>query len=298
MIKPPYLQKGDTIGITATARKISLEELQTAISIFENWGLKVELAPNLFKIANQFAGTDAERAADFQYLVDKPEIKAIICARGGYGTVRMVDLINWDKFSQNPKWLIGYSDVTVLHNHINKNLNIATLHATMCLGMDTENPDKVEAQNSIQKVLFGELPHHELPEYNLNKQGNAKGIFVGGNLSVLYSILGSNSFPDTEGKILFIEDLDEYLYHIDRMMRGLKRAEKLQNIAALVIGGMSDMNDNTVPFGKTAEEIIFDIVKEYHYPVYFNFPAGHIDRNLALPMGINATIENNTLKFF
>lgn len=298
MIKPPYLQKGDTIGITATARKISLEELQTAISIFENWGLKVELAPNLFKIDNQFAGTDAERAADFQYLADKPEIKAIICARGGYGTVRMVDLINWDKFSQNPKWLIGYSDVTVLHNHINKNLNIATLHATMCLGMDTENPDKVEAQNSIQKALFSELPRYELPEHNLNKQGDAKGIFVGGNLSVLYSILGSNSFPDTEGKILFIEDLDEYLYHIDRMMRGLKRAEKLQNIAALVVGGMSDMNDNTVPFGKTAEEIIFDVVKEYHYPVYFNFPAGHIDRNLALPMGINATIENNTLKFF
>lgn len=298
MKTPTFLKQGDTIGITATARKISIEELQMAITLFKGWGLKVELAPNLFNINNQFAGTDAERAVDFQYLADKPEIKAIICARGGYGTVRMTDLINWDTFTKNPKWLVGYSDVTVLHNHINKNLNIATLHATMCLGMDTENPDKVEAQNSIHKVLFGELPHYELPKHNLNKQGNAKGVFVGGNLSVLYSILSSNSFPNTDGKILFIEDLDEYLYHIDRMLQGLNRAGKLHNLAALVIGGMSDMRDNTVPFGKTAEEIIYDVVKDYNYPVYFNFPAGHIDRNLALPMGIEASLDNNVLKFY
>lgn len=297
MIKPPFLQQGDTIGITATARKISIEELQTAITLFESWGLKVELAPNLFSNDNQFAGTDTERVADFQYLADKSEIKAIICARGGYGTVRIMDLINWNKFSKNPKWLVGYSDVTVLHNHINENLNIATLHATMPLGMDTENLDKIEAQNSIQKILFGEFPQYELPKHNLNKQGEAKGIFVGGNLSVLYSILGSVSFPNTDGKILFIEDLDEYLYHIDRMLQGLKRAGVLNNLAALVIGGMSDMRDNTVPFGKTAEEIIYNVVKDYNYPVYFNFPAGHIDKNLALPMGIEASLDNNVLKF-
>lgn len=297
MKTPPFLKQGDTIGITATARKISIDELRTAITLFEGWGLTVELAPNLFKVDNQFAGTDAERTSDFQYLADKPEIKAIICARGGYGTVRIVDLIDWDAFSKNPKWLVGYSDVTVLHNHINKNLNISTLHATMPLGMDTENDEKVEAQNSIQKALFGELPHYELPKHSLNKQGEAKGIFVGGNLSVLYSILGSSSFPETEGKILFIEDLDEYLYHIDRMMQGLKRAGTLKNLAALVVGGMSDMRDNTVAFGKTAEEIIYDVVKEYNYPIYFNFPAGHIDRNLALPMGVEASIKGNVLKF-
>ncbi len=294
---PPFLNAGDTIGIVAPARKINLDELHTAITLFESWGLKIELSPNLFKIENQFAGTDVERAADFQYLINNPEIKAIICARGGYGTVRMVDLINWDTFKQQPKWVIGYSDVTVLHNHINKNINTATLHATMPLGMDTENIEKIAAQNSIKNILFGKLPHYHLPQHHLNKQGNASGIFVGGNLSVLYSILGSSSFPDAEGKILFIEDLDEYLYHIDRMLQGLKRAGKLQHLAALVVGSMTAMRDNTVPFGKTAEKIIYDIVKPYNYPVYFNFPAGHIDKNLALPMGVSASIKNNILRF-
>lgn len=297
MILPPYLKQGDTIGITATARKISKEELANAIVIFESWGLRVQLAPNLFATDNQFAGTNEQRAADFQHLIDNPNIKAVICARGGYGSVRMVDLINWENFKQHPKWVIGFSDVTVLHNHINRNLNIATLHAPMCLGMDAQNPEKAEAQNSIQKVLFGELPTYTLGEHKLNKTGNATGKFVGGNLSVVYSIIGSESFPETNGNILFLEDLDEYLYHIDRMLMGLKRAGKLENLSALVVGGMTDMRDNAVPFGKTAEEIIYEAVKDYNYPVYFNFSAGHIDRNRALPMGMQATIENGILKF-
>ncbi len=297
MIIPSHLKQGDTIGITATARKISKEELVNAISIFESWGLKVELAPNLFKVDNQFAGTDKERAADFNYLVKQPHVKAIICARGGYGSARMVDLIDWKAFGQTSKWLIGFSDVTVLHNHINKNLNITTLHGAMCLGMDANHPEKTEAQESIRKTLFGELPSYTLPNYKLNRPGNIKGRFIGGNLSVLYSILGSSSFPETNGAILFLEDLDEYLYHIDRMMIGLKRAGKLENLKALIVGGMTAMNDNTVPFGKTAEEIIYEAVKGYNYPVYFSFSAGHIDKNLALPMGMQVTIENNMLKF-
>ncbi len=294
---PPSLKKGDTIGIAATARKISREELQTALQLFESVGLQVVLAPNLFAINHQFAGTDQQKADDFNALLANPQIKAIVCARGGYGTVRMVDLVHWDLLKQQPKWIIGYSDITVLHSHIHNHLGIATLHATMPLGMDAANPQKAEAQNSLCAAIMGALPQFDMPTHPLNKTGDAKGIITGGNLSVLYSLLGSASFPDTEGKILFLEDLDEYLYHIDRMMMGLKRAGKLKNLAALVVGGMSDMRDNAVPFGKTAEEIIADVVAEYNYPVYFNFPAGHIDRNLALPLGITATLENNRLSF-
>lgn len=297
MILPPSLKKGDTIGITASARKISQEELQTAIQLFENTGLRVVLASNLFAINNQFAGTDQQKADDFNAMLANPEIKAIVCARGGYGTVRMVDLVNWELLKKQPKWVVGYSDVTVLHSHIHNHTEVVSLHATMPLGMDTSNTDKVEAQNSLCEAIMGTLPQFDMPAHQLNRTGNAKGIITGGNLSVLYSVLGSVSFPETEGKILFLEDLDEYLYHIDRMMMGLKRAGKLKNLAALVVGGMSDMRDNAVPFGKTAEEIIADVVAEYNYPVYFGFPAGHIDRNLALPLGIPATLENNRLIF-
>jgi muramoyltetrapeptide carboxypeptidase len=295
MIMPPALKKGDTIGITATARKISREELQTAIQLFEGVGLQVELAPNLFAINNQFAGTHQQKADDFNAMLANPQIKAIVCARGGYGTVHMVDLVNWDLLKQQPKWIVGYSDITVLHSHIQRSLGIATLHATMPLGMDTANTEKAEAQNSLCAAIMGTLPSFALPAHPLNRVGDAKGIISGGNLSVLYSILGSVSFPETDGKILFLEDLDEYLYHIDRMMMGLKRAGKLQNLAALIVGGMSDMRDNAVPFGKTAEEIIADVVAEYNYPVYFNFPAGHIDRNLALPLGLLGKMENGEL---
>ena len=296
MILPPALKKGDKIGITATARKISHEELQIAIQLFEGVGLQVVLAPNLFAINHQFAGTDQQKADDFNAMLANPEIKAIVCARGGYGTVRMVDLVNWELLKKQPKWVVGYSDVTVLHSHIHNHTKVVSLHATMPLGMDVANPEKVEAQNSLCEAIMGSLPHFDMSAHPLNKTGDARGIITGGNLSVLYSLLGSVSFPETEGKILFLEDLDEYLYHIDRMMMGLKRAGKLKNLAALVIGGMSDMRDNTVPFGKTAEEIIADVVAEYNYPVYFGFPAGHIDRNLALPLGVEGEIKNGVLR--
>jgi muramoyltetrapeptide carboxypeptidase len=286
LIQPRYLKRGDTIGIIATARKISTEEINPAIAIIKSWGLEVELGNNLFNADNQFSGTDQERANDWQILLNDTSIKAIISARGGYGTVRIVDQIDFTTFIKNPKWIIGYSDITVLHSHIH-NLGIETLHATMPINFSKNT----EALESLRKALFGEVIKYEIETNALNRKGIAEGELIGGNLSILYSLSGSISDIDTKGKILFIEDLDEYLYHIDRMMINLKRAGKLSNLAGLVVGGMSDMKDNTVPFGKTAEEIILDAVKEYNYPVCFNFPAGHIDRNLALLFGKKVKLE-------
>lgn len=295
MIKPSYLKPGDKVGIAATARKISLPEIQYAVNTLTEWGFEVVLPEGLYSKNHQFAGTDVERAAVLQSLLDNPEIKAVLCARGGYGTVRIVDLLDWELFTKHPKWIVGYSDITVLHGHINQTLGIASLHATMAFNITAEE-ERQAAIASLKDALTGNEVVHLLPAHPLNREGNASGVVVGGNLSVLYSMMGSVSFPDTDGKILFLEDLDEYLYHIDRMMMGLKRAGKLTNLAALVVGGMTDMRDNAVPFGKTAEQIIYDAVKEYNYPLYFGLQAGHIANNLALPMGVAATIAGNALR--
>ncbi|WP_042491680.1 S66 peptidase family protein [Aequorivita sublithincola] len=282
MITPTSLQKGDTVAIVSTARKISKEELQPAIHLLESWGLKAVLGKTIGAEENQFAGNDDLRAADFQQMMDDPKIKAIWCARGGYGTVRIVDKLNFSAFKKHPKWIIGYSDVTVLHSHIH-NFGIETLHAQMCL--EIENKTK-EARESIRKVLFGEDYKIEFQQKKLQtSQGIISGELIGGNLSVLYSLIGSASAMKSDGKILFIEDLDEMLYHVDRMMMNLKRSGYLKNLKALIIGGMTQMKDNKVYFGKTAEETIMDLVKEYNYPVIFNFPAGHIVDNRALIMG-------------
>ena len=292
---PPLLKPGDTVGIAATARKITPYELAHAVETFQSWGLKTVFPANVFKAHNQFSATDEERAADFEELLDNPEVKAIFCARGGYGSVRIVDLVNWDKITHPAKWIIGYSDVTVLQCHIYHNYSIASLHGPMAFNITGEETRR-QATESIRQALMEGRLEYSLPEHLLNRAGDARGVLVGGNLSVLFSILDSPSFPDMAGKILFLEDLDEYLYHIDRMMMGLKRAGKLSDLAGLVIGGMTDMKDNTVPFGKAAEEIISDIVKEYNYPVYFNFPAGHIHDNRAIVMGVETVIENNRLE--
>lgn len=280
LIQPLYLKKGDKIGIVACARKISREEIQPAVDILKSWGLEVVLGNNLFNADNQFSGTDNERAEDLQQMLDDSTIKAIISARGGYGTIRIIDLLDFSKFKQNPKWIIGYSDITVLHSHIH-NLGFETIHATMPINFMVNK----EATESLRKALFGEKIEYNFESHPLNRNGKAEGQLIGGNLSLLYALSGSISDIDTKGKILFIEDLDEYLYHIDRMMINLKRSGKLKNLAGLIVGGMTDIKDNTVPFGKTAEEIILDAVKEYDYPVCFNFPAGHIDKNMALIFG-------------
>lgn len=275
-MNPPYLQPGDTVGIVATARKISQTEIQPAIQMLESWGLKVKLGTYLFNEDNQYAGTTDSRAKDLQTMLDDDNVQAILCARGGYGTVKIIDLIDFSKFRNNPKWIIGYSDVTVLHSHIHSLFGVETLHATMPLDFTDK---ETEATRSLKKALFGEEINYTIPSHPLNKTGNASGVLVGGNLSILYSLRGTPSDLDTEGKILFIEDLDEYLYHIDRMMINLKRGGMLEQLKGLIVGGMTDMHDNTIPFGKSAHEIILDAVKEYNYPVCFDFPAGHLKGN-------------------
>ncbi len=294
MHTPHNLRKGDTVGIVSTARKISEEELRPALQLLEQWGLKAVLGKTIGAEENQFAGSDALRAADLQEMMDDPKIRAIWCARGGYGTVRIIDRLDFSTFKKNPKWIVGYSDVTVLHSHIH-NFGIETLHAQMCL--EIENKTK-EARESIRKVLFGETHSIEIERTgSFAPLGILKGELIGGNLSVLYSLVGSPSEMKTDGKILFIEDLDEMLYHVDRMMMNLKRSGYLKNLKALIIGGMTEMKDNKVYFGKTAEEIIVDLVKEYEYPVILNFPAGHIADNRALIMGreVEINVQSSTI---
>ncbi|PHR13697.1 MAG: LD-carboxypeptidase [Aequorivita sp.] len=282
MITPYRLQKGDSVAIVSTARKISKEELKPALQLLEKWGLKYVLGKTIGAQENQFAGNDDLRAEDFQKMMDNPKIKTIWCAKGGYGTVRILDKLDFSAFKKSPKWVIGYSDVTALHSHIHT-LGIETLHAQILQNLENKSE---ETSSSIKKILFGDSYEIKFESSGkLNRRGTAKGQLIGGNLSLLYSLCGSNSALKTDGKILFIEDLDEYLYHIDRMMMNLKRNGMLNNLAGLVVGGMTDMHDNKAPFGKTAEEIIFDSVSEYNYPVCFNFPAGHIDDNRALILG-------------
>jgi len=292
MIKPAYLKKGDQIGLVSPARKISIDEIRAAIRMFQQWGLEPVFGQHLFSRENQFAGTDKQRANDMQSFLDNPEIKAIISTRGGYGSVRIIDKLNFEVFKRFPKWIIGYSDLTVFHSHIHQQLKTETLHATMPINFPT-NGSANSSTESLRKALFGELDNHSFKPSNIMRSGKARGELIGGNLSILYSLMGSRSEMNFDGKILFIEDLDEYLYHIDRMMMNLKRAGKLKHLSALIVGGMNKMNDNNIPFGKTAEEIIAEHVDEYKYPVVFGFPAGHTDDNRALFLGRNISLEIN-----
>lgn len=282
MIGPPPLKKGDKIAIAAPARKISLKELAYGIQLIEDQGYQVVYHDSLFAECNQFAGDDELRAKSLQQWLDDPSIKAISFARGGYGSVRVIDLLDFTEFVANPKWLVGYSDMTVFHSHVVELLNIQTLHAPMPFGFENNTPGAIK---SLFTALSGKSQSLSWLNHARSRKGNVKATLVGGNLSVLYSLIGSQSFPDMHGKILFIEDLDEYLYHIDRMMMGLKRAGKFDHLAGLIVGGMSDMRDNAIPFGKTAEEIIWDAFKDCDFPVAFGCPVGHIPDNRTLVMG-------------
>jgi len=286
---PPSLQKGDTIAILSTARKNIDDNLKPAIDLLHSWGLEVVIGKTIGLDNNQLAGTDAERAADFQQQLDNPNIKAIWCVRGGYGTVRMIDLLDFTKFKQSPKWIVGFSDVTVIHSYIN-NLNIATIHGAMPI---TVGKASVESIESLRKSLFGESLNYEIPFDAANRLGTAKGEIVGGNLSILYSLMGSNAQIDCKGKILFIEDLDEYLYHIDRMMMSLKRCGCFDGLNGLIVGTMTKMKDNDIPWGKNANQIIEDVTKGYSFPILYNFPAGHFRDNRALIFGKQVSLELN-----
>lgn len=278
---PPYLKKGDTVALVCTARKFTPEEAQPAVELLKSWGLNVRLGKTIGLDIFQLGGSDTERAEDFQTMLDNDSVKAIWCARGGYGTVRIIDKIDFSHFLQNPKWIMGFSDVTVLHSHIH-NLGVATIHSIMPFSVPKAEPT---AKESLKKALFGEKISYEIPNSPYNKQGFAKGILVGGNLSILYSLLGSKSSISTENKILYIEDLDEYLYHIDRMMMNLKRNGYLDKVKGIIVGGMTDMHDNQIPFGMNANEIILDVTQEYDIPICFDFPAGHLADNRALILG-------------
>lgn len=287
MITPPYLQKGDTVAIVSTARKNLDDNLKPTIDMLEGWGLKVKIGNTIGLDYFQLAGTDDQRAADFQEQMDNPNIKAIWCVRGGYGTVKIIDKLDFTQFKQNPKWIIGFSDVTVLHSHLNR-MGIESLHAIMPVSVARATD---EAKNSLCMALFGEKLHYTLDCDALNHTGKAEGELVGGNLSILYSLLGSESAVDCHDKILFIEDLDEYLYHVDRMMMNLKRNGCLSSLKGIIVGGMTEMKDNEIPWGRNALEIIEDTVKGLNIPIIYNFPAGHIRDNRALIFGRQITME-------
>ena len=289
MITPTYLQKGDTVAIVSTARKNIDDNLKPTIDLLEGWGLTVKLGKTIGLDYYQLAGTDEQRTADFQEQMDNPNIKAIWCVRGGYGTVKIIDNLDFTKFKQNPKWIIGFSDVTVLHGHLNR-MGIESLHATMPVAIPRAT---VEAKNSLCAALFGEKLQYTLECDALNHNGKAKGELVGGNLSILYSLLGSESAIDCADKILFIEDLDEYLYHVDRMMMNLKRNGCLQSLKGIIVGAMTEMKDNEIPWGRNALEIIEDNVKGLNIPIIYNFPAGHIRDNRALIFGRQVSMEVN-----
>ncbi|MBW1298534.1 S66 peptidase family protein [Aquimarina litoralis] len=287
MLKPDFVRKGDKIAIVSTARKIHQKEVEEAVKILEKWNLVPIIGKTIGLENHQFAGTDEERIGDFQRMLDDPEIKAIWCARGGYGTIRIIDALDFSKFQERPKWIIGYSDVTVLHAHIH-NLSISTIHAAMPIDIFKGTN---EAKQSLYDALFGTNFNYQIPSNQNNRMGTSRGKLIGGNLSILYAICGSISSIDCEGKILCIEDLDEYLYHIDRMLQNLKRNGYFDKLSGLIVGGMTKMHDNNIPFGKNAEEIILDTVKEYDFPVAFDFPMGHIEDNRALVLGTEVSLS-------
>ena len=290
MITPAKLIKGDKIGIVAPARKIYINEIEDSIKVFESWGLQVKLGKNIFEQDRQFAGTDEQRAKDFQYMMDDPDIKAIICARGGYGAVKTLKGLDFSNFLKSPKWIVGYSDITALHAHLNQNLGVKSIHGIMPFNFPKDSTEN-EAIKTLKRVLWGQQNIYEFNGHEFNRPGKVAGELTGGNLSVLYSVSGTKYDIDTKDKVLVLEDLDEYLYHVARMMMNLKFSGKLENLKGLIVGGMTNMNDNQVPFGKTAYEIIRDAVEEYDFPVCYNFPVGHIKNNYAMILGAQVKLE-------
>jgi muramoyltetrapeptide carboxypeptidase len=298
-IIPPYLKKGDIIGITAPAGYITLEEIRPAMQQIESWGYKIKVGDTIGKRDFTFGGTDDERVNDFQQLLDDPKVKAILSARGGYGAIRIIDKLKWDKFKEKPKWIIGFSDITVFHSFVNRKFGIASIHSKMCNSFPDDwtkaEPIQVETILSIREAISGEkMKYAALPNIN-NRIGTAEGILVGGNLKTLETMSGSSSDLNTAGKILFVEDTGEYLYSIDRMFWNLKRSGKLSNLKALIVGGFKIKTDSeTDDFGKTMEQVVLEKIKNYSYPVCFDVPVGHQRNNFALKCGVkHRLIVNN-----
>ena len=281
MITPSSLSSGSKIALVAPARKVAEDDIAFAVEYIRQRGFAPIYDERLFLSYNQFAGNDEQRASVLQHYLDADDIDAIMCVRGGYGTVRIIDRLDFDKFMQKPKWIVGYSDVTVLHAKM-QSLGIESLHATMPINFQDNSK---QALDTLFDALCGKEIKYELPQQTLDILSNMKGEVVGGNISVLYSLLGSDIFPDVKGKVLFLEDLDEYLYHIDRMMMAFQRAGIFDKIGGLIIGGLTKMHDNAISFGMTAEEIISEKIKDKNIPTVFNFPAGHVNDNRAIILG-------------
>ena len=286
MIKlPPYLKKGDTIGITCPAGYMAKEKAQTCIDTLQQWGFNVMVGKTVGSNSdNYFSGTDEERFFELQAMLDSDGINAILCGRGGYGVSRIIDKLDFTRFKKNPKWIIGYSDITVLHCHINSKLKTATLHSPMAAAFN-DGVERNEFIQSLRNAITGKKAKYRSGVYSFNNNGTAAGELVGGNLALLVNMIGTASDIHTKNKILFIEDIGEYIYSTDRMLMQLKRSGKLDKLAGLVVGSFTDTKDTERPFGKTVYQAIHDIIKDYHYPVCFNFPVGHAKENYALKVG-------------
>jgi len=292
MIKtPPYLQPGDTIGLICPAGYMPIEKVSECIRVLnEEWGFLTKVGKTVGSQYHYFSGTDEDRLKDLQQMLDDDEVKAVLCARGGYGMGRIIDKINFKKFKKSPKWIIGYSDITVLHSHLYSNYYISSLHAPMA-GAFNDAGYINRFVKSLKSALEGNKIKYNCEAHEFNKKGEAIGELVGGNLALLVNLIGTESDLKTRGRILFIEDIGEYLYNIDRMMYQLKRSGKLAKLAGLIIGGFSDVKDTDRPFGQTAYEIIRDIIKEYDYPVCYGFPVSHEKENYALKIGVGYKLK-------
>ncbi len=294
-IQPPYLKKGDKIAIVCPAKKLP-KPIDGAIEILKSWGLDVVIGETVSAGYHQFAGCDDLRASDLQTYLNDSEIKAIIAGRGGYGTIRIIDELDFSAFEAEPKWLIGFSDITILLSHTLAKLNIQSIHGQMPYTFEESTQ---AALDSLRKMLFGEEVSYNYESNFANKPGKAEGILVGGNLTLLIAVEGSVSEMDFTDKILFIEDVGEHEYSIDRMMRILKRKGKLSKLKGLIVGAFNELGEEKIPFGQTPEEVIWDLVKDYDYPVCFNFPTGHIDDNRAMVLGktVSLNIDKHNIQF-
>lgn len=290
MITPQALKPNSKIRIVSPAGKIEEKHVLPAMEWLEEQGYKVELGKYVFAEHFQFAGTDKQRLEDLQTALDDPECETIICSRGGYGTVRIIDKLDFTRFLEKPKWLVGFSDITILHSCLNR-LKIATIHGVMPRYFFADNGLPSEDLNSMMKLMKGEEISYSVNSTEFNKTGQAEAELVGGNLSIVTSLQGTGYDMNTDGKILFLEDIDEFLYHTDRMIHQLKLSGKLKNLAGLILGDFTDMKDNESPFGKTVHEIILEAVNDFNYPVCFGFPGGHDKENLALAFGKQWTLN-------
>ena len=289
MIKPSFLKRGDKVGIVAPGRKVKLSDVESSVNTFEAWGLEVVLAKNLFSADHSYlAGTDEQRCSDFQTMLDDDSIKTIICARGGYGSTRILDQLDFSSFLKNPKWVAGFSDITAFHLKLSK-LDVASIHSTMpILFSKVDSADSVE---SLRKILFGERQNFLVNQQVSNRFGKATGELIGGNLSLLVDSIGTTSDPEMKDKILVIEEIDEYLYKVDRMMVQLKRAGKLHELRGLIVGHMTDIKDTELAFGESVADIILNHTSSFQFPIAFSFPIGHENPNLAWIRGAVAQLD-------